>query len=94
MKVQRGRFPGTFKGWEEVQLAGPGPPVREGDERKGLEKGVPASDHTGLEHAAVTCTASPGGELQEGRDGEAMFWTSPSLLPSGERPGKAGMVQL
>lgn len=47
VKVQRGRFPGTFKGWEEVQLAGPGPPVREGDERKGLEKGVPASDRTG-----------------------------------------------
>lgn len=36
-----------FQGVGGSLLAGLGPPVREGDERKGLEKGVPASDRMG-----------------------------------------------
>ena len=54
-------------------MAGPGPPVREGDERKGWRRESHPQITQGLEHAVVTCTASPGGELQEGLDGEAVF---------------------
>ena len=62
-----------FQGVGGSSLAGPGPPVREGDERKGWRRESHPQITRGLEHAVVTCTASPGGELQEGLDGQAVF---------------------
>ena len=89
VKVQRGRFPGAFKGWEEVQLAGPGPPVREGDERKGLAREPQPQIAQGLDHAAVSCRRA----LME----KPRFRHLPPCchVESGpEKGGTAGMVQL
>ena len=41
--------------------------------RKGWRRESQPQITRGLEHAVVTCTASLGGELQEGLDGEAVF---------------------
>lgn len=75
MKAQRQRIPGTFKEWKEVQLAGPGPQEREGDQRRRCQLYI----MQGLEHQASDLYCQ-GRECGRALKGEALFEKAHSLL--------------